>query len=159
MNNPCWDAGRSENSIMSISLCRLMIVDDDDDLLFLMEQMALRAGVFSEIITALGAQSGLKILGEITDGSKWPDIIVTDLKMPVINGAEFARHIRQTVDGARTTVICVSSSLDPQEQRASLEAGCDAFMTKPDDLAALRQFMSSLPSRRRKHGDSAAVQT
>jgi CheY-like chemotaxis protein len=71
-----------------------------------------------------------------------PDAILTDLVMPVMDGFELARQIRQNAILKDKIIIANSASVFELHQNDSLDAGCNAFMTKPirtDILLALLQ--------------------
>jgi len=60
-----------------------------------------------------------------------PDLIITDLAMPVMDGYEFLRQIRQSEMLKTLPVIVSSASVSTIDQQQSLAAGGDDFMTKP----------------------------
>ena len=59
-----------------------------------------------------------------------PDVIVTDVEMPVMDGIALCRRLR--ADAATRSVVVVVVTGDPADQQsAALEAGCDAILGKP----------------------------
>ena len=60
-----------------------------------------------------------------------PDVILMDLTMPVMDGFETARQIRQSIDIKDTVIITTSASVFDYNQQQSAEAGCDDFIPKP----------------------------
>jgi len=60
-----------------------------------------------------------------------PDIIITDLVMPVMDGFELARRIRQDALLKDTVIFADSANVFEQHQRMSLEVGCNEFIGKP----------------------------
>ncbi len=60
-----------------------------------------------------------------------PDLILLDLMMPVMDGFEFIRHLRQKASLKETPVIAVSASADEQTRQEILATGCDDFLVKP----------------------------
>jgi signal transduction histidine kinase/DNA-binding response OmpR family regulator len=66
-----------------------------------------------------------------------PDVIITDLVMPVLDGFEMTRRLRAQPEFKGVTVIASSASVLTQDQAASIEAGCDDFLTKPIDFQIL----------------------
>jgi DNA-binding response OmpR family regulator len=107
---------------------RILVVDDD-------------ALIRDTLATALGdegyavrvAPDGRSALSSI--GTWRPDLIVLDLMMPVMNGAEFRAAQRSTADTAHIPVIILSAAHEVQSRAASLEPA--AVFTKPFDLGAL----------------------
>jgi len=65
-----------------------------------------------------------------------PDVVITDLAMPVMDGFEFVKEIRRSL-GTSLPVIASSASVSEEDQGQSLEAGCDEFLPKPVDFEQL----------------------
>lgn len=70
-----------------------------------------------------------------------PDIIFIDLVMPVMNGFEAIRHLRQIPDLRDIAIIATSASAFDSDQQASLDVGCDAFVSKPVRADALLESL------------------
>jgi len=60
-----------------------------------------------------------------------PDVILTDLVMPGIDGVEAVRRIRQMPELQGVVIIATSANVFEQDTQQMLSAGCDAFITKP----------------------------
>jgi PAS domain S-box-containing protein len=74
-----------------------------------------------------------------------PDLIVLDLMMPVMDGFEFARELRQIPTLKDVVVIAASASVFEYHQQESLKAGCNDFIPKPiraeELLERLQQYL------------------
>ncbi|PLZ91510.1 hybrid sensor histidine kinase/response regulator [Fischerella muscicola CCMEE 5323] len=74
-----------------------------------------------------------------------PDLIITDLIMPVMDGFELIKRLRQSSPYKEITVIASSASVFATDQYKSIEAGADAFLPKPVEadvlLELLRQYL------------------
>jgi CheY-like chemotaxis protein len=73
-----------------------------------------------------------------------PDVIVTDVDMPIMDGLDLCRHLR--ADAATRDVVVVIVTGDAKDQaQAALDAGCDAILGKPCSqtllLATIRQLL------------------
>ena len=81
--------------------------------------------------------------------------ILMDMMMPVMDGLEAAREIRKLEQQthSRTPIIAVTANADPSDERKCLEAGMDAFISKPFTVGQLsRTFsstMGSFPSKKK----------
>lgn len=78
------------------------------------------------------------------------DVILMDLKMPVMGGIEATQRIRQEWPAAtRPRIIALTAAVDEGEQQACLDAGMDGYLAKPIDrdlLAAALARCHRLPS-------------
>ncbi|OUL33777.1 hybrid sensor histidine kinase/response regulator [Nostoc sp. T09] len=74
-----------------------------------------------------------------------PDLIITDLVMPVMDGFEFIKSLRQSGQFKEMAVIASSASVFAIDQYKSIDVGADAFLPKPIEaetlLELLRQFL------------------
>ena len=86
------------------------------------------------ILEAEHGQAGLKVLRE-----RSPDLVITDLVMPVMDGCEFLRHIRAADDLKESIVIVSSASVSQLDQRMAFSHGGNDFLAKPVDAAELFQ--------------------
>jgi len=113
----------------------ILIVDDRWEnravLLNLLEPLGFR------VIEAQNGQEGLSCLQ-----SEQPDIVVTDLSMPVMDGFEFLKQIRTSDAFKQTKVIVSSASVAQLDQDMALKSGGDDFLGKPVDAKALFELLS-----------------
>jgi CheY-like chemotaxis protein len=79
-----------------------------------------------KVIEASNGQEGLE---KATKES--PNLIITDLVMPVMDGFEFARKIRKIPEFDLIPIVASSASVFDYHQQQSFTAGCNAFITKP----------------------------
>ncbi len=115
--------------------CKVLIVDDKWEnravLLNLLQPLGF------EVAEASQGQEGLMT------AKQWkPQVVLTDLVMPVMDGFELTRQLRRLPEFKTTLIIANSASVFEQDQRQSLQAGCDAFVPKPiraEELLALLQ--------------------
>ena len=67
--------------------------------------------------------------------AKWqewhPDLILMDMRMPVMDGYEATRRIKTQPSGKKTIIIALTASAFEEEKVEVLSAGCDDFMRKP----------------------------
>ena len=73
-----------------------------------------------------------------------PDLILMDNVMPIMNGREATRRIRQLADFQSAPIIAVSASAFDSDQEKSLAEGANAFLAKPINLDALLKEIGSL---------------
>jgi two-component system chemotaxis response regulator CheY len=108
-------------------VAKILIVDDEGDLRTLLGLCFLRAG--HAIVVANDGAAGLACVV-----AHAPDLLITDLNMPVLDGLALLRRLR--ADGhAALPVIVLTACAD--QQTAARAAGADAFLAKPVVLSAL----------------------
>jgi CheY-like chemotaxis protein len=101
----------------------IVTVDDHDDVRAVMERSLQRAG--HTVITAADGLAGLDSVRQ-----HHPDIVITDVEMPRMNGLELCRAITQDRDLQHIPVMLVSGSIRPN-QAVPQCAGVAAVMSKP----------------------------
>jgi two-component system CheB/CheR fusion protein len=79
---------------------------------------------------------------------KQPDVGILDIGMPDMSGLEVARALRTTTWGRRMALIAATGWGQESDERASLQAGFDAHMTKPVDLRKLSALVDQLLAER-----------
>jgi CheY-like chemotaxis protein len=75
------------------------------------------------------AADGLAALREL-EGFR-PDVILTDLEMPNINGLELTAHIRRDAALAHVPIVMITSRSQDKHRLQALEAGVTEYLTKP----------------------------
>jgi signal transduction histidine kinase len=100
-----------------------------------------------DLLSALGfevAQAGDGAAGLAEATRFQPDLVIIDIMMPVMDGFEAMRHLRRRSNASGLRIIATSASLTPDRENRSLEAGADAFFSKPVDQPALLDTMAGL---------------
>ena len=117
---------------------KVLVVEDHHDTSFLLCRLLKMEGY--EVEHAIDGMVGYN-----TATSGHPDLIVTDIQMPRMDGIEMIRRIRGS-DISRTPII-VMSAYGKRLIDDALEAGADAFVEKPIDLDSfLATIRSKLPA-------------
>lgn len=118
--------------------CKLLVVDDKRENRLVLLNMLEPLGF--EITLAENGQQEVDIARQLL-----PDLILTDLVMPVKSGFEAVKEIRQIPEIAKIPIIAVSASVLDMDRHKSQMAGCEAFLSKPVDreklLALLAQYL------------------
>ena len=92
----------------------------------------------ARVYTAFSAEEAMALLETVT-----PDLILTDVMMPEVDGLTFVRRIRSGAVQARIPIIIVSAGVSHREQTAALQAGADQFLPKPFSITDLRAAVGS----------------
>jgi CheY-like chemotaxis protein len=108
---------------------KILLIDDDIDELFLFEEALHAMNVFPIIYYA---ENGLDAINKLTCGeAETPQIIFSDINMPVMNGWQFLRKIKSNAGLMHIPVIIYSTSSSKKEVAQALELGAAYFFTKP----------------------------
>lgn len=120
----------------------LMILVADDDLgtrLSISDYLELSG---YSVLTADNGQEALKIVEEYH-----PDLIVTDIMMPRMNGYELVRQVRQQPAFRLLPVILLTARIKTQERILGYQSGCDLYLPKPFELEELAAAIRNLLER------------
>ncbi len=127
---------------------KILIVDDNDDNRDILKNVFRLFGIDAGlvIVEATSAAAGVKAVSEHR-----PDLVLMDLKMETdYAGLEATRAIRANPDVAKTPVWALTSQAmeaydtEESDRDKCLKAGCDDYITKPFDQAALMQKTAEL---------------
>ena len=103
----------------------IMLVDDSRTILMSLTSVLTKAGYRMET-----AANGREALDKVTAGLR-PNLIISDVNMPVMDGITFAREVR-TVPGLRFTPILMLTTESEQSKRtAAKSAGATGWLVKP----------------------------
>lgn len=105
------------------SLPTVLIVDDNEDMRRYIRTLLTDKYFVTE---ATDGENGLQVAHETI-----PDIIVSDVMMPVMDGLEFCRRIKADTMTSHIPVILLTARSTEEQQLEGLGSGADAYMTKP----------------------------
>ncbi|HKZ46138.1 MAG TPA: response regulator [Thermodesulfobacteriota bacterium] len=121
---------------------KILIVDDDIDLLNLMDFNLTRKGYITSSLL-----DGLDAIKKIEDFK--PDCVVLDLMLPNMDGWEICRYIREHEMDIK--VIMLTAKAMPEDRLKGLEIGADDYITKPFDVRELMIRVDRLLFEKRRH--------
>lgn len=117
----------------------VLIVEDDDDVRWLVELVLRRAGLITDAVN--GGRPGL----DAARHGPRPDVIVLDVEMDDLNGLDVCREVKASDAGA-PPVLIMSGNTTRADIAAGYAAGCDDYLTKPFTPAELlRRVRRLLP--------------
>jgi CheY-like chemotaxis protein len=122
---------------------RILVVEDNLDNRRILVYRLKRIGDF-EIVEASNGEEALAIVQTPPP----PDLIFMDLKMPVMDGWEATKKIRQLEFGKSIPIIALTAQAMAGDEQKALAAGCDDYLAKPIvDLSVVRTKMERLLTR------------
>ncbi|MEW5959699.1 MAG: response regulator [Chloroflexota bacterium] len=104
-------------------MARILIIDDDQDILRLLEFALKRAG--HEVLISTDGSQGLAQVEAYR-----PDLVVADVMMPKMTGYEFCRQVRTRPDLTDMPVIMFSARFQPIDKQTALNAGATDYLPK-----------------------------
>ncbi|MGB3759453.1 MAG: response regulator transcription factor [Rivularia sp. (in: cyanobacteria)] len=119
---------------------KILVVDDDLGTRLSIGDYLELSGY--EVIAANDGQQGLVMVNK-----HHPDLIVTDIIMPQMNGYELVRQVRQKPNFRLLPVILLTARIQTQERILGYQSGCDLYLPKPFELEELAAAISNLLER------------
>jgi two-component system cell cycle response regulator DivK len=112
-------------------MIKVLYVEDNEDNVYMLKMRLELLGDF-EVLSAEDGQKGCEMAL-----SERPDIVLMDLEMPVIDGWEATRRIKNDPKTQHIPVIALSAHALAGEREKAMAAGCDEFDTKPIEFDRL----------------------
>ena len=116
---------------------RILIAEDDPVSLKLVRDVLQANGYETKEVTS-GEEA-------VVEAVQWkPDLIVMDIRLPGIDGLEATRRLKSDASTAGIPVIAVTAHAMPEDEARILEAGCQAYLSKPLRFAEFISVVKSL---------------
>jgi CheY-like chemotaxis protein len=112
-------------------MIKVLYVEDNEDNVYMLKMRLELLGDF-EVLSAEDGEKGCEMAL-----SERPDIVLMDLEMPVIDGWEATRRIKNDPKTQHIPVIALSAHALAGEREKAIAAGCDEFDTKPIEFDRL----------------------
>ena len=109
---------------------RILIVDDERVNRKFLKNLLERTG-----FTTQEAVNGSEAIHQFEEFS--PHLILMDVRMPVMDGMEAARRIREMENEGRIAIIALTANAFVRNERECIRAGCDSVISKPFDAGDL----------------------
>ena len=131
---------------------KLLVVDDDEHIRYLVCAAAERSGKFSAIESAADGQAALDTIFHALRHSPGnvPELVLSDLCMPRKDGLELVRELKQHLETREIAIAIMTSSNRPNDRADAQAAGCFAFFDKPTRPDEFTQIVTSLPELSRR---------
>ena len=122
-------------------MTKVLYIEDNDDNVYMLK-MRLELLDDFEVLTAEDGEKGCAMAL-----AERPDIILMDLEMPVVDGWEATRRLKEDPQTRNIPIIALSAHALAGEREKALGAGCDEFDTKPIEfkrlVATLRRVLAA----------------
>ena len=123
-------------------MTRVLLVDDEPLVLIGMQGMLNWAALGYEVVGT--ARNGAEALRAVQE--KQPDIVVSDIRMPVMDGLTAAHRIRSLgrADAADVPIVATSANAFAEDVKRSLASGMNAHVSKPIDPEKLAKVLAKV---------------
>ncbi len=122
---------------------KILIVEDNEQNIYLETFMLEQQGF--DVIQARNGQQGLELAV-----SEQPDLILLDIQLPVMDGYEVARRLKQGMETKSIPIAAVTSYAMAGDREAVLAAGCEGYIEKPIDPDLFVEQVRSVLTKRLK---------
>ncbi|MBN1425147.1 response regulator [Candidatus Fermentibacteria bacterium] len=107
-----------------MSEARILVIDDDPLILKLLQTTIERSGF--DVLTAQDGEQGLEVIR-----GEHPDLVISDIMMPRVDGFELIRRVRSDRLVGNTPLMMLSAKGEEDDKVRGLELGADDYLTKP----------------------------
>ena len=123
--------------VSDMSHYSILVAEDNTDFnIFLVDSLK---GVFGEIYSACDGVEALTLIY-----SRQPDIVVSDVMMPRMNGYELCRRIKSEIEISHIPVVLLTARSDTESTLTGYKMGADAYIAKPFDFEMFLQLLSNV---------------
>jgi len=116
---------------------KILLVEDNEMNRDMLSRRLRRNGY--EVVIAIDGLQGVEMAA-----SEAPDLILMDMSLPVIDGWEAARRVRQNEATRKIPVIALTAHAMAGDREKAIEAGCDDYDTKPVEITRLLGKITAL---------------
>ena len=109
---------------------KLLLVEDHEEIWDFLSRRLRRRGF--EVLVATDGRVGVE-----RARSEWPDLVLLDMNLPVMDGWTAARSLKADPETARIPIIALTAHAMSGDREKALEAGCDDYHPKPVDFSKL----------------------
>ena len=103
---------------------RILVVEDDEDSRRILRDLLTTAGF--QLLEAEDGEQGIAAAE-----AQWPDLILMDIQLPIVDGYEATRRIKASPELRSIPIIVVTSQAFSDGEAKARAAGCDDFIAKP----------------------------
>ncbi|QOD61961.1 response regulator [Polaribacter haliotis] len=126
---PIENAIEEQTELDKFSDAKILIVEDNDELRGLLVE---KLGTYFQIFEASNGVEGIEIASQ-----HFPDIILTDLIMPEMDGMEMAKQLKENINLNHIPVFMLTVLQNSTQKLESIEAGVSEYIEKPVDIKLL----------------------
>lgn len=127
----------TDEPAFTVNSYSILIVEDNEEFRsFLQESLT---GLFKQTYTAADGREAVEIINK-----KLPDVVVSDVMMPNMNGYELCRYIKSNISVSHIPVILLTARSDSESTYLGYKLGADFYLSKPFDVKILLTIIGNL---------------
>lgn len=130
---------------------KLLIVEDNVELLLLMQQLFSRN---YHVQTAANGEEALQVIG-----SHELDLIISDVMMPIMDGYQLTRHLKNDPNTRHLPIILLTAKTQEEDREEALAIGADDYVTKPFKMRDLELRINNIIENRKRLRNEFRQQT
>lgn len=119
----------------------VLLVDDDPASNFLAQLLLRKLDKVLHVSVTANGKEALDYLREQHGKSSFPDLILLDINMPIMDGFEFMDHFQQLPLNQLPRVVILSSSVSPKDAQRAMDYRVNGFINKPLTKERLAQIL------------------
>lgn len=120
----------------------ILLVEDHEDNRNIYRTILEHSGF--RVVVAVDGREGIRLAGQ-----EEPDLILLDIDIPLVDGLEVARRLKDNVYTSDIPIVALTAYAQSEDRARAEEAGFDGYLTKPvaprEVVAEVRRFLSASP--------------
>ncbi|MCE4566631.1 response regulator [Maribellus sp. CM-23] len=120
----------------------ILVVDDDPEIIEYINDS------LSDTYTIIASENGK--IGFETACKEVPDIVITDIMMPIMDGIEMCRQMKQDIRTSHIPVVLLTAKGSLHDQKLGYDVGADSYLTKPFSSNLLKSRLKNILEARQK---------
>ena len=119
---------------------KILVIEDNEQNLYLMRFILEKNGY--QVVTARDGQAGIEAACR-----ERPDLILLDIQLPVMDGYEVARRLKERPESKDIPIVAVTSFAMAGDREKTLAAGCQSYIEKPINpdtfMSEIEEYLSA----------------
>ncbi|MDD3321202.1 MAG: two-component regulator propeller domain-containing protein [Paludibacter sp.] len=120
----------------------ILIIEDNDEM---REYLNKKFSQFYKVYLASNGKEGVQVANEVL-----PDLIISDVMMPIMDGIEATSILRDNFDTSHIPIILLTANSSEEKRLEGLETGADDYINKPFDFTQLQLKIKNIIEKRQK---------
>ncbi len=116
---------------------KILYVEDNDDNVYMLKPRLERKGY--EVLIAVDGKEGIYLAK-----NRNPDLILMDLDLPIIDGWEASKQLKEDTNTKHIPIIALSARVIEEDRVGAIDAGCDDYESKPVNFSRLLTKIETL---------------